>query len=89
MKCKTCYYSYTGQTESSLRVRYWEHIRYTKTDKPDSIYALHILNNTHANGRNHGIARKMYEGTENELLGITFNINPSTTGYIDRRTEVQ
>jgi len=87
LKCKTCYYSYIGQTGSSLKIRYREHIRYIKTDNPNSIYALHILNNRHAHGRKHGISRNMYKGAENELLGITFYINPSTTGYIDRRTE--
>ena len=68
----------------------WElGIRNIKTDKPSSIYALYILNNRYACGRKYGIARNMYNGTENELLGITFYTNPSTTGYVDRRTEVQ
>ena len=70
----------------SLKIRYREHIRYIKTDNPNSIYALHILNNRHACVRKHGIARHMYKGAENELLGITFYTNSSTTGYIDRRT---
>jgi len=47
------------------------------------------LNNIHAYGRKHGIARNMYKGAENGLLGITVYTNPSTTGYIDRRTEVK
>jgi len=39
--------------------------------------------------RNEGVEESMYEGIENELLGITFYTNPQTTGNIDRRTESQ
>ena len=75
-KCKIRDYSHIGQTGRSLRIRCREHIRYIKTDNPNSAYALDILNNRHAYGRNHGIARIMYKRTENELLGITFLCKP-------------
>jgi hypothetical protein len=40
-KCKTCGYSYIGQTESSLQIRCREHVRYFNTNNPNSAYALH------------------------------------------------
>ena len=42
--------SYIGQTSHSLKQRYQEHIRYIKHNKPQSAYALHILNNKHECG---------------------------------------
>ena len=39
--------SYIGQTSSSLKQRYQEHIRYIKHNEPKSAYALHILNYKH------------------------------------------
>jgi hypothetical protein len=42
----TCHMSYNGQTRRNLK-RYQEHVRYVKTNDPQSAYALHILNNKH------------------------------------------
>jgi hypothetical protein len=50
LKCKTWNYLYIGQTGGFIRGRYWERIRHIKTNKPNSAYALHILNNRHENG---------------------------------------
>jgi phosphoribulokinase len=45
--CNTCQISYNGQTSRSLKQRYQEQIRYIRHSKPQSSYALHILNNKH------------------------------------------
>jgi len=42
--------SYIGQTSSSLKQRYQEHIRYIRHNESQSAYALHILNNKHEYG---------------------------------------
>ena len=47
LTCNTCQISYNGQTSSSLKQRYQEQIRYIRHKKPQSGYALHILNNKH------------------------------------------
>lgn len=47
LSCKTCNLSYVGQASRSLKTRYQEHIRYFRTNNPQSIYAQHILHNQH------------------------------------------
>jgi hypothetical protein len=39
--------SYVGKTGRTTAVRHREHMRYIKTNKPVSEYALHILDNRH------------------------------------------
>jgi phosphoribulokinase len=41
----TCQMPYIGQTSRGLKQRYREHVRYIRHNKPQSAYALHILNN--------------------------------------------
>jgi hypothetical protein len=41
---------YIGQTGRSTDARYKEHIRYIRTNNPQSAYALHILDNRHEYG---------------------------------------
>ena len=50
LTCKTCNLSYVGQTSRNLRTRFQEHIRYIKTNNPQSAYAQHILHNQHECG---------------------------------------
>ena len=50
LKCHTCNHSYVGQTSHNLKTRYNEHIRYIKSNNPQSAYAQHILNNRHEYG---------------------------------------
>ena len=50
MTCKTCNMAYIGQTSRNLTTRCREHIRYIQTNKPQSAYAQHILNNIHEYG---------------------------------------
>jgi len=50
LKCHTCNQSYVGQTSRNLKTRYNEHIRYIKSNNPQSAYAQHILNNRHEYG---------------------------------------
>jgi len=50
LKCHTSNHSYVGQTSRNLKTRYNEHIRYIKSNNPQSAYAQHILNNTHEYG---------------------------------------
>jgi len=41
---------YIGQTDSSINIRYKEHMRYIKYNNPQSAYAAHILQNRHECG---------------------------------------
>jgi len=50
LKCHTCNHPYVGQTSCNLKTRYNEHIRYIKSNNPQSAYAQHILNNRHEYG---------------------------------------
>ena len=50
LKCHTCNHSYVGQTSRNLKTHYNEHIRYIKSNNPQSAYAQHILNNRHEYG---------------------------------------
>ena len=45
LMCKTCKHTYVGQTSWDLKQCYQEHIRYIKSNNPQSAFALHILNN--------------------------------------------
>jgi hypothetical protein len=55
LSCKTCNLSYVGQTSRSLKVRYQEHIRYIRTNNPQSAFAQHILHNQHEYGTIHDL----------------------------------
>jgi len=46
ISCNTCNKRYIGQTDSGINIRYKEHIRYIKTNNPQSAYAMHILHNS-------------------------------------------
>jgi hypothetical protein len=48
--CATYKRFYFGQTSQSFKLRYCEHMRYIKQNDPQSVYALHILNNTREYG---------------------------------------
>jgi len=48
--CNTCNQAYIGQMGRTINIRYKEYIRYIKTNKPQSAYALHIRNNRHEYG---------------------------------------
>ena len=50
LTCNTCNSAYIRQKGRTISIRYKEHIRYIKTNNPQSGYALHILNNTHEYG---------------------------------------
>jgi len=50
IKCNTCNKTYIGQTGRGINIRHKEHIRYIKTNNPQSAYAMHILNNRHEYG---------------------------------------
>ena len=39
LSCKTCNLSYVGQTSRSIEVRYQEHVRYIRTNNPQSAFA--------------------------------------------------
>jgi hypothetical protein len=47
MKCNICGYSYIGPIGKALGIRCREHVRYFKTNNPNSAYALHILKERH------------------------------------------
>ena len=50
LTCNACSLSYVGQTSRSLSIRYKQHIRYIRSNNPQSAYALHILQNRHEYG---------------------------------------
>jgi len=41
---------YAGPPNKTLKIRYTEHIRYTRCNNPTVEYAVHILNNCHEYG---------------------------------------
>jgi len=45
LKPNTCNKAYVGQSGRSIDVRHKEHIRYIRTNNPQSAYAMHILQN--------------------------------------------
>ena len=50
LKCNTCNKAYVGQSGRSIGIRHKEHIRYIRTNNPQSVYAMHILQNGHEYG---------------------------------------
>jgi len=50
LKCNTFNKIYVGQPGSAIDIRYKEHIRYVRTNNPQSAYATHILQNRHEYG---------------------------------------
>jgi len=50
IKCNTCNKAYVGQNGRAISVRYREHIRYIRTNNPQSAYATNILKNRHEFG---------------------------------------
>jgi len=51
LTCTTCNLAYVGQTSRSLSIRFKEHIRYIRSNNPQSAYDLHILQTRHEYGR--------------------------------------
>ena len=45
LKCNTCNKAYVGQSGRSIDIRHKEHIRYIRTNNPQSAYAMYILQN--------------------------------------------
>jgi len=50
LKCNTCNKVYVGQSGRSIDIRQTEHIRYIRSNNPQSAYAMHILQNRHEYG---------------------------------------
>jgi len=50
IKCNSCNMVYVGQTGRCINTRYKEHIRYVKTNYPQSAYVTLILHNRHKYG---------------------------------------
>jgi hypothetical protein len=44
------YTRYAGPADKTLKIRYNEHIEYTRSHNPQVAYAVHILNNCHEYG---------------------------------------
>jgi len=53
--CNTCKLMYVGQTSHSLKIRFQEHIRYIRSNNPQSAFTLHILQNQHKYGHMNNI----------------------------------
>jgi hypothetical protein len=53
LRCNTCKLWYIGQTRRDLKVRHKEHVRYNIYIRPQSAYAVHIVDNTHEYGTLH------------------------------------
>ena len=47
LKCQNCDKLYNEQTDETLKIRYAEFIRYTRSNNPQLAYAIHVLNNGH------------------------------------------
>jgi len=73
---------YIGQTGGFLRSRYREHVRYIKTNNPNSAYVLHILNNRHENGNmedNMQLLKICIKGLKMNYRELFFYINLPAT----------
>jgi len=55
LTCNTCNLSYVGQTSRNLKIRFQEHIRYIRSNSPQSAFAQHILQNQHKYGQMNSI----------------------------------
>jgi len=51
------YTRYAGPANKTLKIRYTEHIRYTRSNNPTVAYAVHILNN----GNEYGLVDEIME----------------------------
>ena len=68
LTCNTCQGVYIGQTGRSTEARYKVHIRYIRTNKPQSAYALHILHNRHEYGEQERIMELVKACREGKLM---------------------
>jgi len=50
LKCNTCNKAYVGESGRSIDIRHREHIRYIRSNNPQSAYTMHILQNRHEYG---------------------------------------
>ena len=66
--CNTCPGVYIGQMGRPTDTRYKEHIRYIRTNNPQSPYALHILGNTHEYGTQEHIMELKKACTKGKLM---------------------
>jgi hypothetical protein len=65
------YTHYTGPANKTLKIRYTEHIRYTRSNYPQIAYVVHTLNNCHEYGLINEIvelAKLFKESTQDEYL---------------------
>ena len=90
IKCNTCSKNYVGQSGRPIATRHKEHIRYIKTNKPVSAYAIHILNNRHEYGTANDTLKTnstMQKKHENEPLGkyVHTNIPPTRPAYHEQQ----
>ena len=63
-----CQGVYIGQTGRPTDARYKEHIRYIRTNNPQSAYALHILGNRHEYGTQEHIMELVKACTKGKLM---------------------
>ena len=68
LTCNTCQDVYIGQTGISTDTRYKEHIRYIRTNNPQSTFAMHILNNRHEYGTQERIMELIKTCTKGKLM---------------------
>jgi len=88
-KYNTCNKVYAGQSGTSINVRHGEHVRYIRTNNPQSAYALHILQNRHVYGPmvdTLQLLKILLKRYIYELLGGLIHASIPPTRDTDRRT---
>jgi hypothetical protein len=67
LTCKTCQHTYIGQASRNLK-RQYQHIRYLRSNNPQSAYTQHILNNRHEYGTIEDIMKLIKPTTHTSLF---------------------
>jgi hypothetical protein len=70
LTCQTCQKAYIGQTGRKLSIRYNEHMRSIRSNKNDSAYASHVLNNRHEYGPISSIMELLETSRKGTLMNI-------------------
>jgi hypothetical protein len=84
-----CNKTYVGQTRRSLKLRFREHVRYIKTNNPQSAYALHVLNHCHQYGPIEETMKLLSPARKSTHMNCLESLytNISTKRFINQGTE--
>jgi hypothetical protein len=73
--CQSCHKVYIGQTGRTLSIRYKEHIRNIRSNKDDSAFEQHILDNQHQYGPMTTIMKIVEQAKKGTIMNIKENFH--------------